>query len=146
MWLRATAYVFTLYAIFVLTLKGLINRDNSYGGCAEIASKSCNFNAVIIAQSPQAFYGNRTELVRLLCGGCTFFGAIFSPKVVSLLHDHRTASERCPFGDCAMILRYVYGLTILKNLRLRSPWICTIIVRLWPPPHGIGVTGSLRTP
>ena len=24
------------------------------------------------------------------------------PKIVRLLHDHSEASERCPYGDCAM--------------------------------------------
>ena len=71
----ATGYGVSVYiiyddpAIFVPTLRGLIG-TNPYGGCAEIVRKSWNFSAVT-AQSPQVFYGNRAEPVRLPCGGCT---------------------------------------------------------------------------
>ena len=36
----------------------------SYGGCADIVRKSCNFRAVVV-QYPLPSQGSRTELVRL---------------------------------------------------------------------------------
>jgi len=49
--------VYNYSAIFVPIIDRLFG-NNTYGGCAEIAWKSCNFSAVL-AQSPQDFYGRR---------------------------------------------------------------------------------------
>ena len=101
-----------IYTIYITSSRGT-DRNKSYGGCAYIAWKSCNFSAVI-GQSPQAFYRKRTEPMRLHAEAVRFFWAAFPPKIVILLHDHRTASERCPCRDCAMPVRYVYVLRFLK--------------------------------
>lgn len=87
-WLWATAYMymFALWLSFDFYKNYRVsNRDKSVRRLRGDRMGIVNFSAVI-AQSPQAFYGNSTEPVRLPCEGRTiFFGQ----------HVHRKSCVCC---------------------------------------------------
>ena len=99
---------FTLHTIIVRLISKL--SINWSGQMVRGPCRDCTDNL------KQAFYGIRTEPLWLPCRGYTNLLATFQPKIDSFLHNHRTASLRCPCGDRGMPVRYVYRLTIFENL------------------------------
>ena len=104
----------------------------------------------IIAQSPQAFYENRTEAVRLPCRGCTIlFGNISTenPKFAAMpvlgLCNARTICLRAT-GLRFFSQKSVYNFIFYKFVEATEPMNPYDIARLWPLPHGNRTIMDLR--
>ena len=89
MWLRDTAYVFTLSTVIVRFLLRGQPGVNPYRDCAEVLRKLCNVSALQLPIPARAPYDFRTETVGG-CGACT--------ATALTLHDFHTISVQSLYG------------------------------------------------
>ena len=134
-------YINTISCDFCNELSMDIDRDNSYGGCAEIARTSCNFSAVI-AQSPQAFYENSTEPVRFPCRGW-YFCNISTENRKGICNAHTICPQAIGLRFLKMCNFFLYK--IVEATEPVNPYDnCTAVTTAARRPYNNGLTGSVR--